>query len=110
MAAPEIRIPKYIIEILERSEFVLNGEKVIPGYTIRVEKKTPYAYASTLRDEAKKLVEWANREYKRISKDETEIASLDEYDPYTHYRKQYAIVTIYDPIMKAIEKHIKEAK
>lgn len=54
MAAPEIRIPKYIIEILERSEFVLNGEKVIPGYTIRVEKKTPYAYATTLRDEAKK--------------------------------------------------------
>ena len=106
----EIKIPKYIIEILERAQFAY-GKDSIPGYTIKIEKKTPYAYATTLRDEAKKLVEWANREYKRISNDETEIATLNEYEWKTSYKhKQYATVTIYDPIMRKIEKYIKEAK
>lgn len=96
----EIKIPKYIIEILERAQFAYG-----------IEKKTPYAYATTLRDEAKKLVEWANREYKRISNDETEIATLNEYEWKTSYKhKQYATVTIYDPIMRKIEKYIKEEK
>ena len=56
-------------------------------------------------------MEWANREYKRISNDETEIATLNEYEWKTSYKhKQYATVTIYDPIMRKIEKYIKEAK
>ena len=108
MERNEIRIPKYIKEILERAQFSYEKDR-IPGYTIKIEKKTPYTLATTLRDEAKKLVEWANREYKRISNDETEIATLNGYDWKTSYKyKQYATVTIYDPIMRKIEKYIKE--
>ena len=43
----EIKIPKYIIEILERAQFAY-GKDSIPGYTIKIEKKTPYTYATTL--------------------------------------------------------------
>lgn len=108
MERNEIRIPKYIKEILERAQFSYEKDS-IPGYTIKIEKKTPYTLATTLRDEAKKLVEWANREYKRISNDETEIATLNGYDWKTSYKyKQYATVTIYDPIIRKIEKYIKE--
>lgn len=41
-----MKIPKYVQEIMERSEFVRGyGD---PGYTIRIRKATPYTRISTL--------------------------------------------------------------
>lgn len=103
-----MKVPKYVIEMLERSKFYLGKQySSIPGYTISIEKRTPYAYASTLKDEASRLVEWANREYKKMSGDSDRIAYINYVPENTYFKyKQSAIVTIYDPVMRCIEQYI----
>lgn len=105
-----MKIPKYISELLERSEFVIISPytNAVPGYTISIEKRTAYSYASTLKDEASRLVEWANREYHKMSKDNEQIACIDYLPSETHYHRQIAIVTIYDPIMRHIEGMVRQ--
>ena len=100
-----MHIPKYVADILHRAKFTF-GKGCVPGYTIAIEKRTEYAYHTTLRDEAFKLVAWANREYQKRSKDNTEIAAVLSWEHRTRHRQQTAIVTIYDPIMKDIESYI----
>lgn len=102
-----MNIPKYVIGILERAKYSY-GANSIPGYTITIEKETQYKHASTLANEARRLIKWANKEYKKLSKDETAIAMIDSVPAKTVYKyKQYATVTIFDPIMQHIEKYIK---
>lgn len=102
-----MNIPKYVIDILERAKYSY-GANSVPGYTIAIEKQTQYKRASTLDSEARRLVKWANREYQKLSKDDTAIAMIDSVPAETVYKyKQYATVTIFDPIMQHIEKHIK---
>ena len=100
-------IPKYIENLLKRSEFVLNsrdGNNWFPGYTIRLYKRTEYATIYTLDKEAAKLVTWA-RSY--CSENVAEYLYCPDK---THYCDQYAIINIFDPIMAKIEKLIRSEK
>lgn len=97
-----MNIPKYVADILGRSKFAY-CYGAVPGYTIAINKRTAYTYATTLRDEARRLAKWANEQYRKVSNDTTAIAFVDSYEYRTHYTNQYAIVTIFDPVMKHIE-------
>lgn len=101
-------IPKYVVEILERAKYSFDkyDKNNIPGYTIKIEKRTEYSHIHTLMDDAFRLIKWANLKYQKLSKDDTLIAFVVDCPSETHYRKQYATITIFDPIMKYIEKYI----
>ena len=101
-----MKIPKYVIELLERSKYSYDNryrknENYAVGYTIEIHKRTEYAYVSTLKEEIERLEKFIvnnSGEYKVI------------YIPSeTHYNNQYAVVTIFDPMMKHLEQYIKEA-
>lgn len=96
-------IPKYIQEILRRSRFALGyGEA---GYTIEIEKATCYTYADTLRKEVERLERWVVR---NMPEDTLGVPTMiiNRVPKKTHYCRQYAVVTIYDPIMQRIEGYI----
>lgn len=93
-----MKIPKYVQDIMERSTFVVGfGD---PGYTIRIRKATAYTHINTFREEVLRLIRWCNR-VPHI--DDCPIGKLNCIEQKTRYNYQYAIVTIYDPIMKYIE-------
>ncbi len=97
-------VPKYIENILSRSKFALGyGE---PGYTIEVEKESPYTKADALKHECEKLVAWVERQ---MPHDEYSVptAVINRMPAKTHYCRQFAIVTVYDPVMRRIEQYIK---
>ena len=98
-------IPKYVQEILARSCYEFDCCTKDPnysaGYTIRVEKANAYTKAETLKAEVQKLCTWANR---AAGVDTAYILSTPAR---THYCTQYAVVTIFDPIMQQVEKYIK---
>lgn len=100
-----MKIPKYVQEIMERSEFVRGyGD---PGYTIKIRKATPYTRISTLSAEIQRLQSWVDR---MMPKDEFSIPTMviNSIPSRTHYRNQYTVVTIYDPIMGEIEKYMRK--
>ena len=98
-----MKIPKYIQEIMSRSEFDLEyrNPSSMPGYTIRVHKATPYTRAATLRDECRRMLAWADRHYAY-----TELLMCPSD---THYHDQYALVTVTDPCMLYMEQYMKNA-
>ena len=101
-----MEIPKYIQDMMERSKFVLSyGE---PGYTIAIRKATPYTQASTFKVEIERLEKWVQQ---MMSKDDVGVPTMiiNRIPKKTHYANQYAIVTIYDPIMKQLEKYIQKS-
>lgn len=102
-----MKIPKYVQEILSRSQFEFSRctghEWYAPGYTIRISKSTPYTYADTFRAEIERLVKWANRV---TGVDDLEIAFVLEVPSETHHRNQTAVVSIFDPVMQKIEQYI----
>ena len=105
------KIPKYVEDILARSEyefdFTANNENYAAGYTIRIKKVTTQTQAGTFQKEMQRLLNWVQREYKKRYHAVNPIAFLLSVPAKTHYRNQYAIVTIFDPIMKDIESYIK---
>lgn len=96
-------IPKYIQEMMSRSRFALGYGDA--GYTIEIVKATPYARVNTLRAEVERLQLWVNRQ---LPEDEIGVPTMviNRVPKVTHYCNQYAIVTIFDPIMKELEKYI----
>lgn len=101
-----MEIPKYIQDMMERSKFVLSyGE---PGYTIAIRKATPYTQVSTFKVEIERLKKWIQQ---MMSKDDLGVPTMiiNRIPKKTHYANQYAIVTIYDPIMKQLEKYIQKS-
>lgn len=100
-----MKIPKYVIELMSRAEYnykyLVNDKNYAAGYTLRVFKATPYTKVNTLKAEVEKLVAWAN---KNGGEGTAYILRLPNK---THYYDQSAIVTIFDPVMKQIEKYIK---
>lgn len=101
-----MEIPKYIQDIMERSKFVLSyGE---PGYTIVIRKATPCTQVSTFKVEIERLEKWVQQ---MMSKDDLGVPTMiiNRIPKKTHYANQYAIVTIYDPIMKQLEKYIQKS-
>lgn len=95
-----MKIPKFAQELMVRSAFELGDHKkdYDPGYTIRIRKATPYTKIETLEAECERLVKWAQRNGATDSRIDSDLSSVA-----THYRWQYAIVTIYDPCMKYLE-------
>lgn len=98
-----MKIPKYVQEIMERSEYDFrhtSNPNYSVGYTIRINKHSEYAKVDTLRKEAERIVAWANR----VAGENT---AYILYTPEkTRYCKQAAVVTIFDPVMQKIEKYI----
>ena len=70
-----------------------------PGYTISIQKGTEYQRIDTLRAEVERLCAWSNR----IVPDTAFLLSIPAD---THYTKQSAVVTIFDPVMQKIERYI----
>ena len=106
-----VKIPKYVEDILARSEyefdFTANNENYAAGYTIRIKKATTQTQADTFRKEIQRFLNWVQREYNKKYHSANPISFLLSAPTKTHYRNQYAIVTIFDPIMKEIESYIK---
>ena len=101
-----MKIPKYVKEILERSEYnftMTNNENYGAGYSIKIVKSTAYTRIDTFRKELERLVNWANRQAK------IECAYILYIPKNTHYTKQFGIITIFDPVMQKIEQYIKTA-
>jgi hypothetical protein len=99
-----MEIPKYIIELLERSKYsydksLSKNEDYAVGYTIEIHKRTEYAYVSTLNEEIEKLQKFVIK-----NNSDCKILSIPKE---THYNDQYAVITIFDPIMKHLEQYIK---
>lgn len=98
-------IPKYVQELMSRSQFVLGfGEA---GYTIKIFKSTPYSKIPTLKAEVEKLQKWVER---MMPEDDLGVPTMviNKIPTKTYYCDQYAVVTIFDPIMQRIEKYIKK--
>lgn len=96
-------IPKYVQELMSRAKFVLGTREA--GYTIRIYKSTPYTKIPTLRAEVNRLQKWVERV---MPEDELGVPTMiiNSVPSKTHYCKQYAVVTIFDPVMQNIEKYI----
>ena len=104
-----MKIPKYIQQLMKRSkyeyDFCTGNENYAAGYTIRILKERPYQRIETLKTEIQKLQAWVQREYARRGGKE-QITHLLHIPAKTHYANQYAIITVFDPIMKDIEQYI----
>ncbi len=94
--------PKYVIEMMERARYEFdcfkNNENYATGYTIKIRKATPYTKVETLKAEIERLKKW-------VEKNNGEMVVLDLPEK-THYVNQVATVTIFDPVMRYIEKYI----
>lgn len=103
-----MQIPKYIKELMERAAFVRGyGD---PGYTIEIRKRSPYSLASTLETEIRRLEKWVKR---IMPEDDLGVPTMviNRIPKKTTYKDtQYAVVTIYDPVMKELERYIGDKK
>lgn len=118
----EIKIPKYIMSMLENSEFVydksmyyapfdgghVDSENFCVGYTIAIPKDTYMQAIYTFKDNLVRFQNWVNRVNKKLGNKE-EVCHIVYVPTQTrHMYMQYAYVTIYDPVMKYIEKYIRK--
>ena len=94
-----MKIPQYVISALRGSEIYYGKDGVI-GYSFKVYKRTIYEYAQTLRNRCWQLITWVNKQ-------EGGHAELVFCPKETHYCRQFAVVTIFDPVMIHLEKYIK---
>ena len=108
-----MNVPKYVIDLMSRAKYnyTASGEKYATGYTIDIAKYSHYEHAKTFRDEIERLVDWANKQYKKMGGEYGETAHILSVPKQTAYKyMQYATVTIYDPVMRHIEKYIGQEK
>lgn len=107
-----MNIPKYVVDLMERAKYNYsnnNNEDYAAGYTIDIAKRTHYQKADTFKKEIEKLINWAKHEYKKLGGDGKygEVAYILQMPQKTTYKHmQYSTITIFDPIMKHIEKYI----
>ena len=97
-----MKVPIFVKDLMERAKFNFNrGVSKNPnyavGYTIDIEKRSSYSYAYTLADEMDRLKKWVERQ----SGGEMVIISAPKE---THYHRQTATVTIFDPCHAASRK------
>ena len=118
MNTPKTSVPKYIRDILARSEWAVEAGRLPeggdPGYTILIHKRTAYARAKTLDGETRLLRSWAERLMRRLFPGYDPAAQpktvIHQCPTETHYWDQWATVTIWDPVMKYIEEYIPTKK
>lgn len=98
-------IPVFVQELMSRASFVLGSGEA--GYTIRIQKRTEYSLVTSLEKEIERLNKWVVRV---MPKDDLGVPTMviNSIPKATHYHKQYAVVTIYDPVMKWIEGYIED--
>ena len=96
-----MKAPQYVTAPLKKAQYYF-GKDGCPGYSIKIFKRTPYEYASTLRNRCDAIITWCNKQVAGS-------AALVSYPKDTHYTEQFAVITIYDPVMLHLEKHIKAA-
>lgn len=97
-------IPKYVLDILSRSEMALGvGD---PGYTIYIHKATRQTLISTFQKEINRLIAWCNRQVPQM--EDCPTAKIISIPHKTHYCDQCALVTIYDPVMLRLDRIIKQ--
>lgn len=98
--------PKYVSELMGRSRYeydkMVDDPNYAEGYTIAIPKRSDYEKAYTLRRDVQRLCDWVNR----VAGVKT--AFLLYAPQQTLYEEQTAIVTIFDPIMKLLEKFMPE--
>ena len=99
-------MPKYVKEMMSRASFCFTQSFAIPGYTISIRKSTEYTSCQTLKQEVERLAKWVRKECNRRKLDFGMTMVVNSIPESTHYCKQYAYVTIYDPIMMDLEKFI----
>lgn len=99
------RVPKYVITLMKRSKFnLVEGDL---GYTLDIYKKHCYQQVMYFEEEIERLVEWVKRVH--YVADDIPVVKVLSIPEKTHYVDQKAVVTIYDPVMKELEKYIPEA-
>lgn len=105
-------IPTYVKRMLKRASFAIETNRFQdgydPSYTIIIPKHSIYAQTATLKAEVEKTVEWAKRMMYGWENRETNWKLcpnivVRHIPTETHYCKQYAVIDIYDPIMKRVE-------
>lgn len=112
-----MKVPKYVKELLERATYnydALKDENYSVGYTIDIKKRTHYQYISSFRAEIERLVVWVNKEFARrvnLCDDKYDESPKCAYiisipTKTRHSYMQYATITIFDPVMKDLEKYI----
>lgn len=107
-----MKIPKYVIDLMNRARYnyTANGDNYAAGYTIDIAKYSHYETAQIFRKEIERLVNWANRQ--GFSAPDLNIMTayiLSVPNKTKHKSMQYATITIFDPLMKYIEKYIPKA-
>ncbi|GHU92765.1 hypothetical protein FACS1894208_00590 [Clostridia bacterium] len=98
-----MKIPNYVKTLMERATYNYDSKSpgYCVGYTIDIEKRSEYGWASFLEAEIGRLKKWVERQQGG------EMAII--YVPKdTHLRRQVATVTIFDPVMQHAEKFIPE--
>lgn len=104
-----MKIPKYVIELMSRAKYnyTASGEHYAAGYTVNIAKRSYYERSSSFTKEIERLVKWCNRQCAKIGGEYGENAYILSIPQTTTYKyMQYATVTIYDPVMQYLEKHI----
>lgn len=110
-------IPTYVKRMLKRASFAIETSKFEkgwdPSYTIIIPKHSIYAQADTLKAEVERLKAWCIRakygSFPSVGDLKFPGVEVLHVPSETHYCKQYAVVTIYDPIMQRVE-HLIGAK
>lgn len=101
-----MKIPKYIIELMSRAKYSYHlcgkNDNAAAGYTIEIAKYSHYETADTFKKEIERLKKWVERQ----RGGECIVISIPKKT--VHKTMQYAIVTIFDPVMQHIEQYIGE--
>lgn len=100
--------PKYVQDILERSEFNIDLKPKSIGYSILIYKRSDYETATSLAKEVERLRRWVERQMPKEEEGGVPTMTVDYLPGRTHHSSQYAKVTIYDPVMQRIEHLIKK--
>lgn len=98
-----MKIPKYVIDLMSRAKYryTQNSSKGYEvGYTIDIAKYSHYETVDTFRKEIDRLKKWVERQTGG------ECIILSTPTKTAHKTKQYATVTIFDPVMQNIEQYI----
>jgi hypothetical protein len=110
-------IPTYVKRMLKRASFAIETSHFQkgwdPSYTIIIPKHSIYAQADTLKAEVERLQAWCIRakygSFPTLGDLKFPGVEVLHVPSETHYCKQYAVVTIYDPVMQRVE-HLIGAK
>lgn len=92
-------VPKFVIDLMSRAKYDY-GANSEAGYTISIKKRSYYQTADTFKKEIQRLKAWVDRQKGGVC------IVLSVPNKTVHKDMQYAVVTIYDPIMKRIEGYI----